>query len=153
MADRYLKQVLVVRKDLSMPTGKFGAMCAHAAVSFFANRLCQRYWPGGQPVEAFAVGGAFNIGLSNEEARWLTELDPGLEGTGQLSFATIVLEVDSEQSLLSVEREALKAGLQCHHVIDSGASHNKPGTLVALGLGPDWPEKLEPVTGALKVYR
>ncbi len=80
-------------------------------------------------------------------------LDPGLEEIGQLSMAKIVCAVPDLDALVKVEFEAKEAGLQCYRVVDSGYSHNKFGDFTAIAIGPDWPEKLEPVTGKLKIYR
>ncbi len=145
--ERYLKQVIVARKDLSMPAGKLAAMVSHAAMTFLAKRM-QRV-----TLDADGLPSLFEFAPSPEEARWLTELDDGIEDTGQLSFAKIVLAVDSEEELLTVQSQARDAGLSVHHVIDSGYSHNKPGTLACIAIGPHWPEQLAPVTGKLKLYR
>ncbi len=68
-------------------------------------------------------------------------------------MAKIVLQADSGQHLLDIEAKAIEAGLETHRVVDSGYSHNKPGTLAAIAIGPAWGEELEPITGGLKVYR
>lgn len=146
MADRYLKQVLVVRKDLSMPTGKLAAMVAHAAMTFMVKRL--RVVDTTNKVRVPA-GGVF----SNDEWQWLTELDPGLEEIGQVSFAKIVCAVQNEEELTKVWQDAMAAGLNVETVFDSGHSHNKLGDFACIAIGPAWPEELEPVTGGLKVYR
>lgn len=144
MSERYLKQAIVVRKDLTMPTGKLAAMVAHAAMTFITSRLVASV----EPAEGFLVFPA-----SPDERQWLSEFDPGLEHLQQVSFAKIVLAVDSEADLVAVEKAARAAKLTVHRVVDSGYSHNKPGTLTCIAIGPDWPENLDPVTGALKVYR
>jgi len=46
---RYLKQVIVVRKDLSMPTGKLAAMVAHASMTFLLQRLENKEVLSGSP--------------------------------------------------------------------------------------------------------
>ena len=139
----YLKQVIVCRKDLCMPTGKVAAMVAHAAMTFIIKAFkTKAFWPG-----------EWENAFSRDQERWLTELDPGLEHLEQESMAKIVLAVSSEQALLCIEQKAREAGLECHRVVDSGHSHNKPNTLVAIAIGPDWPERLWPITGHLKVYR
>ena len=142
---RYLKQVICVRADLHLTKGKLAAMAAHAAMTFIVARL--------KPHDV--IGGHYThlVSLTPEQEQWLTELDPGLEKHGQVSFAKIVCQVADETELLSVETKAKEAGLECHRVIDSGYTHVKPGTFVCIAVGPDWPEKLEPVTGKLKVYR
>lgn len=140
---RYLKQYLVVRTDLSMPAGKLGAMCAHVAMTFLSKRLI---------VTTTTVTG--HIIIDNpEQIRWLTEMDPGLEDQGQVSMGKIVLQVKDEAELLAVEEKAKGLNLECQRVVDCGYSHNKPNTLVAIAIGPDWPENLKPVTGHLKIYR
>lgn len=151
--ERYLKQVIVVRKDLSMPTGKLAAIVAHASMSFLVGRLQN------QPhlrVSREREGDKENLAaawFSDDEWQWLTEPDPGLESVGQLSFAKIVCAVDSEDALRAVYDAALDAGLVAHTVFDSGYSHNKLGDFAAVAIGPAWPEQLHPITGGLKVYR
>jgi len=145
--DRYLKQVIVVRKDLSMPTGKLAAMVAHAAMTFIVERLNMA-----NPDDLFNDASIDDL-FSPDEWRWLTELDPGLEDIGQVSFAKIVCAVDYLAALEAVEQTARSAGLSVHRVVDSGYSHNKKGDFACVAIGPAWPEELEPVTGHLKVYR
>ena len=150
----YIKQVIVCRRDLSMPTGKFGAMVAHAGRSFLINRLHKNGYTSVLCDDGSASGWChFEFMVSPIEEQWLSELDPGLEEQKQVSMATIVLAVNSEEELLEVEKNAREAKLEVHRVIDSGFSHNKPGTFVCIGIGPDKPERIDPVTGKLKVYR
>ena len=143
MTDRYLRQVIVVRKDLCMPSGKLAAMVAHAAMTFICNGIMPRVW----------LPDSIELLLTPIQLQWLTEVEPGLEDLWQLSFAKIVLAVKDLQELLDVETAALSAGLDCHRVVDGGHSHNKPRDIACIAIGPDWPEKLHPVTGGLKVYR
>jgi peptidyl-tRNA hydrolase len=118
-------------------------MVAHAAMTFILNKL------------SAAQVGEFHLSeqFTPEQIRWLFELDPGIESTGQVSMAKIVCQVADERELAELEAGAKLAGLECHRVIDSGYSHNKAGEFVCIAIGPDWPEKLEPVTGGLKLYR
>lgn len=132
---RYLKQVIVMRKDLNMPTGKVAAMAAHAAMTFLIKIIYHE--------------GHF----TKDQERWLTEMDPGLESIGQVSMAKVVCEVKGEQELLDVEKSAKESKLTVHRVTDCGYAHNKAGTLVCIAIGPHWPEQLEPITGKLKLYR
>jgi peptidyl-tRNA hydrolase len=151
MAERYLKQVIVVNKSLTMPTGKLAAMVAHASMTWLMKRI------------SFTENGAISQGIearydgvlqvSNVEHQWLTELDPGLEHLGQVSMAKIVCAADDGAHLAKIEEAAKAARLVVHGVFDSGHSHNKPGAFACIAIGPDWPENLEPVTGGLKVYR
>lgn len=150
MADRYLKQVIVIRKDLAMPHGKIAAMVAHASMSFMACRLQRQCDHPEVPVNQRC---RMLFECSPDEVQWLTELDPGLDDLHQLSFAKIVLEVKSEAELLAIESSALSAGLTTHRVVDSGYSHNPARTLTCIAIGPHWPEQLQPITGHLKVYR
>jgi peptidyl-tRNA hydrolase, PTH2 family len=145
---RYLRQAIVIRKDLSMPAGKIGAMAAHAAMTFICKALKKCGLPEATD-GSIRVEGVFTA----DEWQWITELDPGLEEFGQLSFGKIVLAVENEEELLDVYHNAVNADLCVHKVIDSGHSHNKFGDLAAIAIGPAWPEDLALVTGHLKVYR
>jgi PTH2 family peptidyl-tRNA hydrolase len=141
----YLRQVIVVRKDLSMPTGKLAAMVAHASMSFITSKI--------EFIEAWQDIGKICIEVTSDQYQWLTELDPGLEEIGQISFAKIVLAANSEEELQQIYDEAYKSELETHKVYDSGYSHNPAGTFVAVAIGPNWPDKLFAITGHLKVYR
>lgn len=143
MSDRYLKQVIVVRKDLSMPTGKLAAMVAHASMTFILNRL-----KNGPVYQGYDVGFAL---WSKDEHQWMTEPEPGIDG--QLSMAKIVVAANSELELQQLMHAGIAAGLITEGVIDGGYSHNPVGTFAALAIGPAWPEQLDPITGHLKVYR
>lgn len=142
----YVRQVIVVRTDLSMPRGKIAAMAAHASMTFIAQRFGDwEYYPGNDAWFPDADG------YSTAEKLWLTELEPGSDD--QLSFAKIVCGVDTEAELQYLFEEAVDHGLVVQKVIDGGYSHNKPGTFVAIAIGPDYPDNLNPVTGKLKLYR
>lgn len=148
MSNGYLKQVIVVRKDLSMPSGKLAAMVAHASMTFLLRKA---KW-----VPENHVSPTYDLvikGLTSEQTKWCTEIEHGLEYCDQLSFAKIVLAVDDKSQLQEVMSAAHAAQLECHLVIDGGHSHNKPNTLVCAAIGPDTAERLEPVTGHLKIYR
>jgi len=138
----YVREIIVVRKDLHMPTGKVAAMAAHAAMTFLTERL---KGPFGEP--ATYMSGEF----TSTQIKWLTQLEPGSED--QLSFAKIVVAVHSEEELWQVYDNAQRAGLEVHKVVDSGYSHNKPNTFTCIAIGPDYPDRLNPVTGELGLYR
>lgn len=144
---RYLRQIIVVDASLSMPKGKLAAMVAHGAMTFLAKRLKDQAADQHDPPNMM-IGG-----LTADQIQWLTERDPGLEAEDQRSFAKIVVGVKGKEELLDIEKKALAAGLECHRVTDCGYSHNKPGDIPCICIGPAWPEQLEPVTGHLKPYR
>lgn len=120
------KQVIVIRKDLKMRRGKEIAQGAHASCAFITNRLRKN----GQ------------VDFSKAEAAWV-------EG----SFAKVCLQVSSEEELLAVFNKAKEAGLVVHLITDSGKTEfGGVPTKTCLAIGPDWPSKIDPVTGDLKLY-
>jgi peptidyl-tRNA hydrolase len=145
--DRYLKQVIVMRKDLTMPSGKLATMVAHASIKFLVDRLENKHTINRERMQRREyMEGPF----TQDEIRWMKELDPGIEHTGQQSMAKIVVFVNSLDELIEVEIAAKRNGLTVGTVYDSGYSHNPPGTYVGLAIGPHWPEAFEGVTDHLK---
>lgn len=67
-------------------------------------------------------------------------------------FTKIVCGVESEAELLALVEKAKAAGVRAHVVTDAGATefHGVP-TITCAGFGPDFPEKLDPITGGLKL--
>jgi PTH2 family peptidyl-tRNA hydrolase len=129
------KQVIVIRRDLGMRRGKGIAQGSHAAMAFLTRRLADQ-------LAAHAAGGTVAITVSEVEAQWLT-----------ISFAKVCLQVQSEEELIEVEARARAAGLEVHVVVDSGRTefHGQP-TRTCLAIGPDEAERIDAVTGDLKLY-
>jgi PTH2 family peptidyl-tRNA hydrolase len=63
----------------------------------------------------------------------------------------VVLEVDSEKDILELFKKAKKEKIPCFLVKDAGLTEVEPGTITALGLGPEEEEKLDKITGGLKL--
>lgn len=136
-----------MRKDLSMSAGKVAAMAAHASMMFLVKRVTK-------PYILLAQGRRQSMGVfTPDEWRWLTEPAPGLEEFNQVSFAKIVVAVDSEQELQEVYNAAHLKSLEVHRVFDSGYSHNPAGTFVCIAIGPAWLDAFDGVTNHLKIYK
>jgi len=63
----------------------------------------------------------------------------------------VVLEVDSRKKILDLYKELKKAKIPCFLVEDAGLTELKPGTITALGIGPERKEALDKITGKLKL--
>jgi len=72
--------------------------------------------------------------------KWLEEGQP-----------KIVVKVDSIEELLSIKEEAEKNGLISVVIKDAGLTELEQGTITCLGIGPDYREKIDRVTGRLKL--
>lgn len=121
-----VKQVIVIRRDLKMRRGKEIAQGSHASIAFITRQL--------------------------EDSRTV-ELTKAAEYWIAGNFAKICLQVDSEAELLEIEKKAKEIGIECHVVTDSGKTEfNGIPTKTCLALGPDYSDKIDKVTGNLKLY-
>jgi PTH2 family peptidyl-tRNA hydrolase len=68
------------------------------------------------------------------------------------AFTKVCVRVDSEDELLGVVRAAEGAGVVVHLMIDAGRTefHGVP-TLTCCAVGPDLAERIDPITGHLKL--
>lgn len=122
-----VKQAIVIRKDLGMRRGKEIAQGAHASLAFLARRVLDA---AGAPA------------FSALEQAWLRG-----------GSAKICLQVASEAELLEVHERARAAGLEAHLIRDSGKTEfGGVPTYTCLAIGPDAAERLDPVTGGLRLY-
>lgn len=144
-----LKQILVIRRDLKMRRGKECAQSAHASMKWLTKRL--------HPfIEEASRGGSFfhyvftmpRIFLrvlrtfSSVELAWM-----------RAHFKKVVVIVSSEEELLEVHKKALEIGLESQLVQDSGKTEfGGVPTYTACGIGPDHADKINPITGHLKLY-
>lgn len=122
-----IKQVIVMRNDLGMRKGKMIAQGAHAAMSFITRRM--------------SSGTTHNVTISKAEKAWLNS-----------SFAKICVRVNSLEELLEIKQKAEYVGLEVHLITDSGKTefHGVP-TETCLAIGPDYSDRIDPITGDLKL--
>lgn len=121
-----VKQVLVIRKDLRMRRGKEIAQGSHASMKFLAEKLRE----------------GCTVSLSPAELEWF-------EG----KFAKITTQVNSEKELLDLHERARQAGLTSWLILDSGLTEfGGVPTYTCLAIGPDYSEKIDPITGHLPLY-
>lgn len=133
-----IKQVIIVRTDLNMRTGKKMAQAAHASMAFITNRL-----QFGCPIvgleDNYITSGIGNF--SSMEESWIKG-----------SFTKIVVGAGSEQELRDLQKQAQEANIEAHLITDNGLTEFKGvPTVTALALGPDLAYKLDPITGHLKL--
>jgi len=87
---------------------------------------------------AHAAVAAFLEADGPAQAAWLKEGMP-----------KIVVAVRSEAELLSLEEQALKAGVPAAVIRDAGRTVIASGTVTCLGLGPATAAEIDKITGAL----
>jgi len=63
----------------------------------------------------------------------------------------IVLKVENEKELLLYFQEAKDNKISCSLITDAGKTVIAPGTKTAVGIGPDEEEKIDRLTGKLKM--
>lgn len=124
------KQVLVVRKDLSMRKGKMIAQGAHAAMKFLIDN------------NVSDTTDKLIVELSPAEAQWI------FGGC----FTKVVVSCDSEEELKQLILTAKLKNIEVHEIVDAGRTefHGEP-TLTCAAFGPEDAELLDEVTGNLKL--
>lgn len=63
----------------------------------------------------------------------------------------IVLKVKDEKEMLKYKQLAEEEGLVTALITDAGHTVVAPGTITCLGIGPDEEEKIDKITGKLKI--
>lgn len=63
----------------------------------------------------------------------------------------VVLSVKDEKELLKLRQQAEDAGLAVAIIADAGRTELAPGTVTAVCIGPDVEEKIDKITGQLKL--
>jgi PTH2 family peptidyl-tRNA hydrolase len=124
------KQVLVVRKDLNMRKGKIVAQCSHASMGCILNYASNVY------------DGQIQINVEKPAMReWLTG-----------RFKKITVYVESETELMEIYQAAIDNNINVKLITDAGLTEfNGVPTKTCLGLGPDYPDVLDTITGHLKL--
>ena len=63
----------------------------------------------------------------------------------------VVVKVDSEEELIEIFRDASLEGLPCSLIRDAGRTQLTPGTYTAVAIGPERDERIDKITGGLKL--
>jgi PTH2 family peptidyl-tRNA hydrolase len=131
--ERAIKQVIVIRRDLRMRRGKEIAQGAHASMAWLRQRVLTVLTP---------AGTVDRLALSEAERTWL-----------ERSNRKVTVKVGSEEQLMAVYEQALRAGLVAHLITDGGLTEfGGVPTRTCLGIGPDYDDRIDPVTGDLELY-
>ena len=89
-----------------------------------------------------SAGAVEQVEFSSAERDWL-------EG----SLRKVTVKVGSEAELLAVYEKAIEAGLVAHLITDRGLTEfGGVPTRTCLGIGPDYDDLIDPVTGDLELY-
>jgi PTH2 family peptidyl-tRNA hydrolase len=134
------KQVLVVRKDLNMSVGKFGAQISHASLGALLE-VFKNYKDETNELSIFEA--EFNLNKPDEKAinDWLTH-----------RFTKIVVYVKSEQALKNVYEKAKAANLPAVLIQDAGFTEFDEPTYTCVGIGPAIPDRFIGVTDKLRLF-
>ena len=120
-----LKMVFCVRDDLKMGAGKIAAQVAHAAVGLFDDITSGKDEYHKQALFYWCDFGAKKI----------------------------VLRVDNLDNLRQLYFKCKEAKLPCIMISDAGHTQVPAGSVTVLGIGPDASDKINKITGSLKLMR
>jgi PTH2 family peptidyl-tRNA hydrolase len=124
------KQVIVMRRDLNMRKGKMISQGAHASMKVILEQMVRG------PEENKRI-----LWVSGAIQEWLDHL-----------FTKICVQVGSEAELLEIYEAARAAGLPCSLITDAGLTEFKGvPTHTCCAIGPAYPDKIDPITGHLKL--
>ena len=118
-----------------MRKGKMVAQGAHASMKVLLDLATEQYADDNDGVYDYLC-----IPLTFDIEHWLKD-----------KFTKIVVGVNSEDELLEIYRRALDSGLLCSLIQDAGLTEFKEPTYTAVAVGPDEAEKIDKITGHLKL--
>lgn len=133
------KQVIVIRKDLGMRKGKMISQGCHVSMKVFFDRMRKEI--------SQNRGGWYE-----DRVTWITDMTPEMEAWKEGIFTKICVSVDSEAELLDIHNKAKEAGIPTALIQDCGLTEfNGVPTYTCVAVGPDTCEKIDPITGGLKL--
>jgi peptidyl-tRNA hydrolase len=125
-----IKQVILLRRDIRLRRAEAAALAAKASMSFISE--------GNESDRSDVV----QIELSGIEAEWLLG-----------NSTRIVLGVSSEDAIRKLLLKAEIQGISTYEILGSSRGKIDEGMqLIAASLGPDEGDKLDAITGNLKLF-
>lgn len=138
-----VKQVIVVRTDLNMTSGKVAAQVAHGAMLFILRKLTpfievpQHCDHDDEP----EVVDFINLSpFTEDEKIWMG---------GEIT--KVVVGVKSLDKLLELKNHADALGVTAHLMVDNGYTELEPQTITCLAIGPARSSLINPITGHLRL--
>jgi len=124
-----VKQVIIIRRDLKCRRGKEIVQGSHASMAFLLSGFGR---------------------LSSEKLKILMSNLGDWKNSGQTK---VCLQINSEEELLELYQKAIDNGLESHYITDAGRTEfNGVPTITALAIGPNDSDKIDKITGNLKLY-
>lgn len=138
------KQVIILRKDLSMRKGKMIAQGAHASLK--ACLSFARF----ENTDAIGMDEAHMITKIRVKELILDITDPVIHQWWTERFKKVVVYVESEEALIGLYHQARDLSLPCSLIKDAGDTefHGVP-TYTAVAIGPGKEEVIDQITGEL----
>lgn len=125
-----IKQVICIRRDLNMIRGKEIAQGSHASNGPLCDLILK------------SVNTNSPVCLTDFEHAWMVG-----------SQAIVCLAVNSEEELHQIAKKAKECNLRHSLILDEGRTQFEGiHTYTALSIGPDLVEKINPITGHLKLH-
>ena len=129
------KQVIVIRKDLGMRKGKMCAQAAHASMKVILDKMSTTY------IGNESIDRSIYTKQGEPLHHWLNEL-----------FTKVVVGCDSKEELYELSKKAALLNIPFAIIEDAGLTEfHGETTVTALAIGPDLSEKIDIVTGHLKL--
>jgi peptidyl-tRNA hydrolase, PTH2 family len=139
-----VKQVIIIRKDLNMRKGKFVAQGAHASMKIFFDMLFDQTKP--------EWGYSDNHGKRQTWHTIYFDMDSPMYKWVNGIFKKIVVGAESLDELVNAYQEAKRQNIPCSIIEDAGLTEfGGVVTITAAAIGPDEPEKIDKITGHLKL--
>lgn len=137
------KMVIVMRKDLKCPKGKYCSQASHAAVGaviqvIFGERLNEDKFV--ERLHDFEINVAPVVNKATKD--WLAG-----------EFTKITVAVDSLEALEEIEKKAHDTGLNVCKITDNGHTcFDGVPTVTCLAIGPCYSSEVDPITKDLKLF-
>lgn len=126
------KMALIVRTDIKMPVGKTSSQTAHAALGAILNKAV---WEGDDKIVISNISAA--------ERAWLL-----------YKFTKIVLGCGDVNDFNAMRDQAILMGINVKEITDAGDTvFGGVPTVTCMAIGPDWPDRINGITGHLKPLR
>ena len=136
------KQVIIIRKDLNMRKGKMVAQGAHASMKVIFDMMVRE--------ETIRNTGDVPFGMVEYRVRVLknSSLEKWISGI----FKKIVVGSENLNEMVEAYNEAKKQGIPCSLIEDAGLTEFGGNiTITAVAIGPDTPERIDPITSKFKL--